>query len=191
MPLALFLGRARAECAGSLRLRLGSPTPLRETAASRGCPAHLFHRYENVGAPLHAPAAPLVAQMRLLLLLTGCRAGDHDLLIDRAYWARRLPLTLAENGSANEFGRCGRGNGFDACKCYAPSLDTVAALATASLAWTLDASRLSAAITRAAVELEEADITVDARLGPRRLADRAPRRICHSRVGARPCCCVG
>ncbi len=60
--------------------------------------------------------------MRLLLLyLAGCRAGDHDLLIDRAYWARRLPLTLAENGSANEFGRCGRGNGFDACKCYAPS----------------------------------------------------------------------
>ena len=50
----------------------------------------------------------------LLLLLTGCRAGDHDLLIDRAYWARRLPLTLADNGSANEFGRCGRGNGFDA-----------------------------------------------------------------------------
>ena len=78
--------------------------------------------------------------MRLLLLyLAGCRAGDHDLFLDRAYWARRLPLTLTENGSANEFGRCGRGNGFNACKCYAPSLDTVEALATASLAWTLDA----------------------------------------------------
>jgi len=92
----------------------------------------------------------------LLLLLPGCRAGDHDLLIDRAYWARRLPLTLTRNGSANEFGRCGRGNGFDACKCYAPSLDTVEALATASLAWTLDASRLSAAITRLQSHCEEA-----------------------------------
>ena len=30
--------------------------------------------------------------MRLLLLyLAGCRAGDHDLFLDRAYWARRLP----------------------------------------------------------------------------------------------------
>jgi hypothetical protein len=95
--------------------------------------------------------------MRLLLLyLAGCRAGDHDLLIDRAYWARRLPLTLTRNGSANEFGRCGRGNGFDACKCYAPSLDTVEALATATLAWTLDASRLAAAIARLQSHCEEA-----------------------------------
>ena len=92
----------------------------------------------------------------LLLLLTGCRAGDHDLLIDRAYWARRLPLTLTENGSANDFGRCGRRWGFDACKCYAPSLDTVEALATSSLAWTQDASRLSAAITRLQSHCDEA-----------------------------------
>ena len=92
----------------------------------------------------------------LLLLLTGCRAGDHDLLIDRAYWARRLPLTLTENGSANDFGRCGRRWGFDACKCYAPSLDTVEALSSSSLAWTDDASRLSAAITRLQSHCDEA-----------------------------------
>ena len=92
----------------------------------------------------------------LLLLLTGCRAGDHDLFLDRAYWARRLPLMLTENGSANDFGRCGRRFGFDACKCYAPSLDTVEALATASLAWTQDASRLAAAIARMQSHCEEA-----------------------------------
>ena len=92
----------------------------------------------------------------LLLLLTGCRAGDHDLLIDRAYWARRLPLTLTENGSANDFGRCGRRWGFDACKCYAPSLDTVEALSSSSLAWTQDASRLAAAIARLQSHCDEA-----------------------------------
>ena len=95
--------------------------------------------------------------MRLLLLyLAGCRAGDHDFFFDRAYWNKRLPLTLADNGSANEFGRCGRGNGFDACKCYAPSHDTVEALATASLAWTQDAAGLAAAIARLQSHCEEA-----------------------------------
>ncbi len=95
--------------------------------------------------------------MRLLLLyLAGCRAGDHDLFLDRAYWARRLPLTLTDNGTANDFGRCGRRFGFDACKCYAPSLDTVEALATASLAWMQDASRLAAAIARLQSHCEEA-----------------------------------
>ena len=95
--------------------------------------------------------------MRLLLLyLAGCRAGDHDLLIDRAYWSQRLPLTLAENGSANDFGRCGRRWGFDACKCYAPSLDTVEALSSSSLAWTQDASRLAAAIARLQSHCDEA-----------------------------------
>ena len=92
----------------------------------------------------------------LLLLLTGCRAGDHDLLIDRAYWSQRLPLTLTENGSANDFGRCGRRWGFHACKCYAPSLDTVEALSSSSLAWTQDASRLAAAIARLQSHCDEA-----------------------------------
>ena len=104
-----------------------------------------------------AHGAPPVAPMRLLLLyLAGCRGGDHDLLIDRAYWARRLPLTLTENGSANDFGRCGRRWGFDACKCYAPSRDTVEALSSSSLAWTQHASRLSAAITRLQSHCDEA-----------------------------------
>ena len=95
--------------------------------------------------------------MRLLLFyLAGCRAGDHDLLIDRAYWSQRLPLTLTENGSANDFGRCGRRWGFDACKCYAPSLDTVEALSSSSLAWTQDASRLAAAIARLQSHCDEA-----------------------------------